>query len=326
MGFLTDITDGIGLTDSGAGSRAMERQAAAMEEANKFQRQAYEEGKERLNPYATAGNQSFSDLVNMTNNYQNFSDAEGPFKGHSGVFTMADFKQDPGYQFRMQEGQKAIDRSAAARGMNQSGATLKAMARFGQNLGSSEYNNAYNRFNQDYSNSYNRFNSDQDRKFNRVGNIANMGLSANQSMNGLSTNFGNSMANNAMALGNAQASYEMNKGNTMKDLWEMGGQAFGTFATGGFGGGKLLDSPARACWVARAIFGDKNPKWLDARNYVLNIGPKWFRKLYLKHGESFSHKVKKSKALKLALTPLFEYFAWRGKEKQSLKTREVAHA
>lgn len=70
---------------------------------------------------------------------------------------------------------------------------------------------------------------------------------------------------------------------------------------------------AAACWVARAIFGETNPKWLAARNYICNIGPGWFYNLYIKYGESFSKKVKKSKILKVILRPFFEYFAFRGK-------------
>lgn len=46
----------------------------------------------------------------------------------------------PGYQFRLNEGTKAIERSAAARGLLGSGATLKALTRYGQDYASDEYN------------------------------------------------------------------------------------------------------------------------------------------------------------------------------------------
>ena len=63
-----------------------------------------------------------------------------------GAFTgKVDLGQDPGYAFRLSEGQKALDRSAAARGGLISGGALKAAQRFGQDLGSQEYQNAYNR-------------------------------------------------------------------------------------------------------------------------------------------------------------------------------------
>lgn len=63
-----------------------------------------------------------------------------------GAFTgQVNLGQDPGYAFRLSEGQKALDRSAAARGGLISGGALKAAQRFGQDLGSQEYQNAYNR-------------------------------------------------------------------------------------------------------------------------------------------------------------------------------------
>jgi hypothetical protein len=61
-------------------------------------------------------------------------------------FSMADYQADPGYGFRLSEGMKAMDRSAASRGGLLSGATLKNAQRYGQDLASQEYQNAYNRF------------------------------------------------------------------------------------------------------------------------------------------------------------------------------------
>lgn len=59
---------------------------------------------------------------------------------------MAQFQADPGYNFRMAEGLKALERSAAARGLLQSGGTLKGIQQYGQNLASSEYENAFSRY------------------------------------------------------------------------------------------------------------------------------------------------------------------------------------
>ena len=52
---------------------------------------------------------------------------------------------DPGYQFRLQQGQQALDASAAARGTLRGGAQMKALTDYGQQAGSQEYANAYNR-------------------------------------------------------------------------------------------------------------------------------------------------------------------------------------
>jgi hypothetical protein len=61
-------------------------------------------------------------------------------------FGMEQFEADPGYQFRMSEGMKALERSAASRGILQSGQTLKNITRFGQDAASQEYQNAFQRY------------------------------------------------------------------------------------------------------------------------------------------------------------------------------------
>jgi hypothetical protein len=72
-------------------------------------------------------------------------------------FTLADFEADPGYAFRLAEGQKAIERSAAARGGLFSGRQLKDIERFGQDFASNEYGRAFNRYEAERSGRYNRF-------------------------------------------------------------------------------------------------------------------------------------------------------------------------
>lgn len=63
-----------------------------------------------------------------------------------GEFNPGDLTQDPGYQFRLQEGEKALQRRLAAAGMSDSGAALKATTEFGQGLADQTYNDAYNRY------------------------------------------------------------------------------------------------------------------------------------------------------------------------------------
>lgn len=61
-------------------------------------------------------------------------------------FGMPQFQTDPGYNFRLAEGLKALERSASARGLLQSGGTLKGIQQYGQNIASDEYQNAFNRY------------------------------------------------------------------------------------------------------------------------------------------------------------------------------------
>ena len=53
---------------------------------------------------------------------------------------------DPGYQFRLKEGMQGLERSSAARGGLLSGATLKGIQRYGQDMASQEFTNAFNRY------------------------------------------------------------------------------------------------------------------------------------------------------------------------------------
>ena len=64
--------------------------------------------------------------------------------------TAADMAADPGYQFRLQQGQEALERSGAARGVTRTGGTLKDIVDYGQRAASQEYGNVYNRMSGQY--------------------------------------------------------------------------------------------------------------------------------------------------------------------------------
>lgn len=42
------------------------------------------------------------------------------------------------------------------------------------------------------------------------------------------------------------------------------------------------------CWVARAVYGEDNPRWALFRDWLMADAPDWFRALYLRHGERFA--------------------------------------
>lgn len=77
-------------------------------------------------------------------------------------------QNDPGYQFRLQQGQQALQNSAAARGGLLTGGTAKALTDYNQNAASGEYGNVYNRALQNYNTNYNTFTNDQTNVFNRL--------------------------------------------------------------------------------------------------------------------------------------------------------------
>jgi hypothetical protein len=62
-----------------------------------------------------------------------------------GAVTPSDFTKSPDYQFRLNEGLKALNRGAAARGSYLSGATMKGLQEYGQQSASQEFGNRFNR-------------------------------------------------------------------------------------------------------------------------------------------------------------------------------------
>lgn len=42
------------------------------------------------------------------------------------------------------------------------------------------------------------------------------------------------------------------------------------------------------CWVARAVYGETNPRWMQFREWLFSDAPPWFRNLYIAHGERFA--------------------------------------
>jgi hypothetical protein len=92
--------------------------------------------------------------------------AAQPFTGLS----VDEMNADPGYQFRMQQGQQALERSGAAKGVTNTGGNLRDILDYGQQAGSQEYGAAYGRKLNDYTtNEQNRFNTYQTNYANAMG-------------------------------------------------------------------------------------------------------------------------------------------------------------
>lgn len=112
-------------------NRAAKTQSGAAREAADLQQQQFERQVELSEPWRKAGEQALNKLIPLTD-YTPFGTDQ--------------FQADPGYAFRLSEGMKGLERSAAARGGLLSGATLKGIQRYGQDMASQEYTNAFNRY------------------------------------------------------------------------------------------------------------------------------------------------------------------------------------
>ncbi len=89
------------------------------------QRRQFDLGREDMRPYREAGYSALGKLSDLIGSYQ-------PFDGK-------ELASDPGYQFGFNEGQRAVEQGAAARGGLFSGKTLRDLVQFGQDYGSTMF-------------------------------------------------------------------------------------------------------------------------------------------------------------------------------------------
>lgn len=124
-----------GAISSRGASKAADAQRSADAQRLAFEREMYQEQKAAQQPFLDIGLKNLNELAALY--------------GEGGAYSMAptlnELQMDPGYGFRFGEGMKALERSAAARGGLLSGSMLKGAQRYGQELGSQEYQNAFAR-------------------------------------------------------------------------------------------------------------------------------------------------------------------------------------
>jgi hypothetical protein len=113
-------------------------------------------------------------------------------------FSQSDLEADPVYQnglkFGLDQGKEGINARALQAGSYDSGATLKALTRYGNDYGSTKANE-----------SYNRFTNDQNNIFNRLSGVSGSGQVATGQVGAAGSSAANSTANMLTDAGNARA-------------------------------------------------------------------------------------------------------------------------
>ena len=188
---------------SGAKSAGKAQERAARE-ANVAQQRMFEEQNRLQEPFRQGGLTAQNEIMQLLGIGGDKAAASYGSLGKS--FGMADFEQDPGYAFRQAEGMKALQRSASARSMLESGANLKGITRFGQNLASEEYQNAFNRYQINRSN-----------KLNPLQSLMGSGQSATNVMTGAAGQAGQNQASNIYNAGQARASGYVGQANALSN-------------------------------------------------------------------------------------------------------------
>jgi hypothetical protein len=141
--------------------------------------------------------------------------------------TIAQLQMDPGYAFREQQGMQAVNRSAAAAAGLQSGSALKAAQRFGQDMASQEYGNAYNRFMQNRQNQIGLLQGGVGTGFGAAQGIGNAAMNTGTNLANVYGNLGQGLGQGYADAGAARASSYMAPTNMLAQVLGQGIQAAG---------------------------------------------------------------------------------------------------
>lgn len=186
-----------GALSSSAAGDAADAQIAASGNAIAEQRRQYDQSREDSMRWLVTGTQANKRLAALLGIDPSQAGTDG-FGSLTRKFTMADRDADPvyqsGLQFGLDEGRNAINARAIAGGGYDSGATLKALTRFGNDYGTTKAEGAYNRFNNDNTNI-----------FNRLAGVSGAGQVANNAITTVGAKTADNVANLQTGIGNAQA-------------------------------------------------------------------------------------------------------------------------
>ena len=176
----------IGAYGSRHASKAQER---AQREASAAEERMFNRQVELQEPFRQAGVNALPELVEAS---------------RYTPFGMEQFQADPGYGFRLKEGLRALENSAAARGGLLSGNAMRGITRFGQGLASEEFGNAFN-----------RYQAERAARLNPLQSLAGMGQSTAATLGGQAGQYGQNMAQGAAAMGNIRASGYVGQANAL---------------------------------------------------------------------------------------------------------------
>ena len=162
-----------GQTQANAAERAQNLQAQEAQNSLDFQKMEFAVNQGNEAPFLHAGTQAVNELAGLTG-----TPGQGllaPWTGQFQAPTAAQAAATPGYQFQLQQGEQALQNSAAAKGGLLSGGTAKALDQYSQGLASTDYQQTYNNAFNEYQQSYNQFQNNQANEFNRLSALSGGG-------------------------------------------------------------------------------------------------------------------------------------------------------
>ena len=191
-----------GAVSARASSKASKAQRQAAEAAARQQESAFDKQAALQEPFRQGGMTAQNEIMQLLG--IGGDKAAAGYGSMGKAFGADQFQQDPGYAFRQAEGMKALERSAAARGNLLSGSTMKGIQRFGQDLASQEYQNAFN-----------RFQVERSARLNPLQSLMGSGQSATNVMTSAAGQMGQNEASNLYNAGQARASGYIGQANAL---------------------------------------------------------------------------------------------------------------
>lgn len=227
---VTAVTAGstvVGGAISSRGARkAAQAQQQAADQAAQVQREIFQKQTELAEPFRQAGITSQNELMRLLGIGGDAAAAD--YGMLTRQFGEKDLQMDPGYGFRLREGEKALERMQAARGNLLSGGAIKAGQRFGQDLASQEYMNAFN-----------RAQAQLGTRLGTLGSLYGAGQAAAQQVAGQAGQMGVNVGNLMTQGGQARASGYLGQANALNQALGGLAGAYGQYAGSGLSRGSL---------------------------------------------------------------------------------------
>ncbi len=176
---------------------AAETQAKAARASQNWQERVYYQTRADMAPWMAAGKEALGTLAAKV--------GAGP----------GEYERSPYYNFLLEEGVKARERGAAAKGMLESGAEQKGLTEWGQKLASTDYQTWLN---------------DWYKTLTPLQSLANLGQTTTQQTSALGTQQAGQIGQNILAGGQAQAAGQLGQANTWANVLGWGGQQAGNYA------------------------------------------------------------------------------------------------
>jgi len=195
------VAAGVASAAVGAGISALSNKqrsgqiSQGQDQANAAQQSFYDQARTDLLPFITSGQNALAPVSSTSGptpwSVGGGTDVAGQLTGIYGpdqaTAAMANFRTDPGYQFRFDEGVRAVDANAAASHMLRSGATGKALEKFGQGLADQGYQTYLSNANTGFTNYYNRLMDLSKLGENAAAGVGSAGVTTGQGIAGTDT-------------------------------------------------------------------------------------------------------------------------------------------